>query len=537
MEELIERFRGYKNRPEFSQLDITGITESSPTESTITEKAALTESLNSIKNKTKSITDTLKEIGTVSPGSGLMPEQKVCYPKRPYFSSQEYINIINNFIEKKLEKFENELSFKAEKFYEYSNVYAGFSRFEITDTAGNTMKVSYLAESKRWNLKVNDEILTFECGQSQSRAFEIITKYVYNKVYTKKSGNSTKVKLESCKPLKKIDFLTSLTEIPTAIGYRHYFTDGLSHKKPVNNSPSPFNCSFKPIDVAAGLTIFGTILASLLTNTTPAIGYNNSTNTSITNTNLSATTSKPEQDVDEGGISAGAIDAIVAGTGVIILCFICYCCYRKKRHNGKCYINEKGQEEGISLVATETQSQSSENDQPSTYTIGEMIISDANITEIQKALDGKCTSFGQERKALISSEQREVKVRAEPSTSSQHTQGDGSQNPQCSGDGSTVGMLKSNTLFKKQVEANNKSQETPKSGEQLESELDNAIQTLEMLKNGLQSNQLIGAASKVAQATIELADKAKAVVSPSNEGANSLLQAIQVESPAQQASR
>ncbi|WP_339045858.1 hypothetical protein [Candidatus Mesenet endosymbiont of Agriotes lineatus] len=433
VEQLVQKFKMCQHRSAFYKIDITNMTENNPTEYcrlfTTAGKVTLDKFNNSeavdawfdsAKSEIQNITDALEENGTVSPGSGLMPDQEVCYPKRPYFSSKEYISIIDNLFGKKLEKFENELSFKADELYTDSNVYVGFSRFEITDIAGNTMKVSYLGENKRWNLKVNDENLTFKCDQPQSRAFEVITQYVYYNVYLKENGNSTRVKLENCKPFNKTDFLTSLKKIPNTKGYRYYFTDGLSHKRPVSKISSPFNCNSKPIEAAAALT---TIVSSilLLTNTTPAIGYNNSTNTSIISANHSTTTSKPEQDdnIDKSHIAViVGFALLIFGIGVV--CAIC--CYvnrrtSNKKHtepmfvkyeqcddniNNKCAtlpIIEEGQEEevleneqgtvakrDISAVTEDTQPLLPNNNQQNDSTSGGIGLSDEDASKVANAV-------------------------------------------------------------------------------------------------------------------------------------------------------
>lgn len=302
-----------------------GVTSVQSTEPTIDE------SLNFIRSKNESITSAMGEMGTVSPGNGLMPKQKsLCYPKLPYFSSKEYIDIVDDLFEKNLKEFKNKLNFK----------HVSFSRFKITDAASNVIKVSYLGEDMGWNLKVNDENFTYKCDQHQSRVFEVVTKYVYYDIYHKKDEDGTRIKIESCGPFNKTNFLTSLKNIPNTKGYSRYFSDKPDYKKLKDKDTSLFNCN--PVETAAGIatTAFLSTVTPLL-NTTPSIDYHNNTdNTSISNINSTTTTSMPEESDDtyKNYIPVAVGFFII---GMAILYPIGRYCWKKIHHSGEYNVQKR----------------------------------------------------------------------------------------------------------------------------------------------------------------------------------------------------
>ncbi|XGA08571.1 MAG: hypothetical protein U0X86_000826 [Wolbachia endosymbiont of Xenopsylla cheopis] len=290
---------------------------------------------------------------------------------------------------------------------------------------------------------------------------------------------------------------------------------------------SPLQHNLNPTQAAATLTtIILSIATSLLTSntTTPAIGYNNSTNTSIINDSFNTTTSRPEQDADAGQIAATAVVASIAGFLLVIIPFIIY--YRENLKNyfkncknsdnlpKRAYSSENVQlisyrefegEEGTSPVTIEMQPLLQNDNQASASTSEGIEISDEDASKVANAM-----------RENSSPKRTQVQVHAEPSTAPQPVQNDGSQSAQCSGDGTATG-----------------SEGMPMSQTQLDTRFGNILKIIPSDKSNGDQPKIIQAAGKVMK---ELKPVLENIQPPSDEEASPLLQGAQIQGFTQSAS-
>lgn len=312
----------------------------------------ITASLEHMKNQNRYITSAIEEISTVSSGNGLMPDQM------PKITEKEHLSFVDSIFGKALEGFGDKLVF--EKFYTYGRgYYASVNRFKVVDSAtDNRISVTNNGNSDKWYLKttqiyglgiseVSHKSKKYMRNTPEYKFFKFIAQCINYDINPPGS-----IKTVDCNSFSKAEFIEYLKQLINHPRYRYYYSNYISQAS--RNIPEasemhiPFKCSSLTISssstaatTALGLTTFlTTTLLPIINITTPTISYNNSTNTSIIDTNYNTTTSKPEQgdSIDKGY-------AVVIGASVIMsimfFCFIGRYCWKKAPPSGEYNVHKE----------------------------------------------------------------------------------------------------------------------------------------------------------------------------------------------------
>ncbi|WP_339048347.1 hypothetical protein [Candidatus Mesenet endosymbiont of Phosphuga atrata] len=324
--------------------------------------------LSSIKSKTQNITDALKEIGTVSPGSGLMPDQM------PKFSREEYLRFANSTFTEALEGFENELSLikiSSGQEHEFATI-GGFIIAEANSDNNGRRKILELSTHKQ---DCGNDAACIKIGSLKlaSNSWDIKNATDYQETEKLEYRNNEKVYLKS---IAKSTFDSIFLKNNNKAGENGVCR--FNKKKFIEYIQSSTDSLHSICRTDESITYINSTTNS---GTTPTIGCN-STKTSITNATLSTTTSRPRQDADAGHIAATAVVACLVGFSLIIIPFMIYYCWNKVCCSGQYYTGEKGQEEGTP-PAKDTQPLLN---QPSTSTNGGIEISDGDASKVANAV-------------------------------------------------------------------------------------------------------------------------------------------------------